>query len=73
MISELRKKLSEDNVKKINNVKYDLNHSNINLLNKITIKCPNCNRCEYILNRKISPYCNLDCLTNYNLIVLKKK
>ena len=73
MISELKKILLEDNIYK-NTKKSNLDKSIIKLnQNKFVSKCPNCNRCEYILNKKILPYCNLDCFTNDKFFGLNKK
>ena len=74
MISELKKKLLRDSYEINSNIlKYDSNRNHIkNLSNKIIIKCPNCNKNEYILNKKTFPYCNLDCRTNDRYFSFKK-
>lgn len=74
MISELKKKLLKDNCNNNSNIlKYDHSKNNIrNLSNKIIIKCPNCNKSEYILNRETFPFCNLDCRTNDRYFSVKK-
>ena len=74
MISELKKQLIKDNYNKNSNIlKYDHIKNNVrNLSNKVVIKCPNCNKSEYILNRETFPYCNLDCRTNDRYFSIKK-
>ena len=77
MISELSKKLSEDNIVSYmktnidNNSNNELDFVNRNIIYKKINKCPNCRLNHYILDIKSLPYCNLDCKTNYR--IFKKK
>jgi hypothetical protein len=76
MISELSKKLSEDNIasimkRNIDNSNNELDFVNRNIIYKKINKCLNCNLSHYILDIKSLPYCNLDCKTNYR--IFKKK